>query len=52
VFTARFLVEFVKEPQIPEMADATLNLGQWYSIPAVLVGVWLVWSSRKRVPRA
>jgi phosphatidylglycerol:prolipoprotein diacylglycerol transferase len=51
-FSARFLIEFIKEPQTERMRDAALNTGQWLSIPAVLFGVWLVWSSRKRVPSA
>ena len=30
--------------------DAVLKQGQILSIPVVLAGIWLVWSSRKRVP--
>ena len=52
VFTARFVIEFFKEPQLDSMRDATLNRGQWLSIPAILFGIWLVVSSRKRVPSA
>lgn len=39
VFTARFFIEFVKEPQVGFEQDMVLNLGQLLSIPFVLLGV-------------
>jgi len=49
VFTARFFIEYVKEPQEAFEANMALNMGQWLSIPFVLFGVGLVvWSLRKR----
>ena len=35
----RFLVEFVRQPEIIILS---LTMGQWLSIPLIIVGVWLV----------
>jgi prolipoprotein diacylglyceryl transferase len=42
VFTARFLIEFVKERQVAFEDGMMLDMGQWLSIPFVLTGVVLV----------
>ena len=42
VFTARFFIEFIKEDQEAFEAGMTLNMGQWLSIPFVLVGIGLL----------
>ncbi|MFW5830981.1 MAG: prolipoprotein diacylglyceryl transferase [Prolixibacteraceae bacterium] len=42
IFTARFFIEFVKEVQEPFEATMALNMGQWLSIPFVLLGIFLV----------
>ncbi len=47
VFSARFLIEFVKEVQEPFEKGMTLDMGQLLSIPFVLVGIWLLLRSRK-----
>lgn len=39
VFSARFLIEFLKEPQVAFETEMTLNMGQLLSIPFVLLGV-------------
>ena len=39
IFTFRFFVEFFKEPQEAFEAEMTLNMGQWLSIPFVILGV-------------
>lgn len=41
-FTARFFIEFYKEVQVSFEDEMTLNMGQWLSIPLVLVGVFFV----------
>jgi prolipoprotein diacylglyceryl transferase len=41
-FTARFLIEFVKEDQEAFEACMALNMGQWLSIPFVLGGIVLI----------
>lgn len=48
---ARFLVEFVREPdsQLHWLVEATgLSMGQWLTVPLVLLGVFLVWRARRR----
>ena len=40
VFTARFFIEFLKEDQVAFEATMKINMGQWLSIPFVLVGLW------------
>ncbi len=42
VFTARFLIEFVKENQENFEEGLLLNMGQLLSIPFVLIGLYLV----------
>jgi phosphatidylglycerol---prolipoprotein diacylglyceryl transferase len=46
VFSARFLIEFVKEVQEPFERGLPLDMGQILSIPFVLVGIWLWLRSR------
>lgn len=48
VFTARFLIEFVKVKQAAYTSDVWLNTGQALSIPFFVVGVYLIVSSVKR----
>ncbi len=42
IFTARFFIEFIKEDQEAFEAGMPLNMGQWLSIPFVLLGIFLV----------
>ena len=42
VFTARFLVEFIKEDQEAFEATMSLNMGQWLSIPFIITGIVLI----------
>jgi len=39
LFTARFLIEFVKEIQVVKEEGMSINIGQWLSIPFILLGV-------------
>jgi prolipoprotein diacylglyceryltransferase len=50
IFTFRFLVEFIKEPQSPFEATMWLDLGQLLSIPAIAAGIFLVWWARRDAP--
>jgi prolipoprotein diacylglyceryltransferase len=51
VFSARFLIEFVKEDQVDFEASMKLNMGQILSIPFVLAGCYgLWWSLKNKVP--
>ena len=42
IFGFRFFVEFFKDVQVDFERSLTLNMGQWLSIPVVLVGVLLI----------
>lgn len=42
LFTARFFIEFVKENQVAFENQLTLNMGQYLSIPLVIIGVLFV----------
>lgn len=46
IFTARFFIEFVKRHQTLD-PDALLSMGQWLSIPFVLIGIFLIFRSSK-----
>ena len=42
IFASRFLIEFIKQNQEAFEAGMVLNMGQWLSIPFVLLGLFLV----------
>lgn len=42
IFLSRFFIEFIKENQEAFEADMVLNMGQWLSIPFVLLGIFLI----------
>lgn len=41
-FGARYLIEYVKNPQEAWEADMTLNMGQWLSLPFIALGIGLI----------
>ncbi|MTK54500.1 prolipoprotein diacylglyceryl transferase [Paludibacter sp.] len=47
IFIARFFIEFLKERQVAFEESMTMDMGQWLSIPFVLIGAYLVWRSLK-----
>jgi prolipoprotein diacylglyceryltransferase len=42
LFMARFLIEFIKENQETFEDSMSLNMGQWLSIPFVIIGLALI----------
>jgi len=42
MFSARFFIEFVKEPQVAFEQGMSLNMGQWMSIPFIVGGILLL----------
>lgn len=49
IFTARFIIEFYKEVQVAFEENMALDMGQWLSIPLVVVGlVFVGWSLMKK----
>ena len=52
-FGARFLIEFVKEPQVEFERTMALDMGQLLSIPFILAGICLlVYAGTKKKPAA
>jgi phosphatidylglycerol---prolipoprotein diacylglyceryl transferase len=50
MFTVRFLIEFIKEVQVGFEQSMSLNMGQWLSIPFVIIGFLLLYRSLKLQP--
>lgn len=48
VFGMRFLIEFIKEPQVEFEKNMTLNMGQLLSIPLVLAGLFILMRSFRK----
>ncbi len=42
IFVFRFFIEFLKENQVNFEDGMTLNMGQWLSIPFVLIGIYFM----------
>jgi prolipoprotein diacylglyceryltransferase len=52
VFTSRLLIEFVKEDQVAFEATMKLNMGQWLSVPFIIMGIVGLYLSLTRKKRA
>ncbi len=48
IFVARFFIEFVKNDQVGFEANMNLNMGQWLSVPFILIGIVSVVYSLKQ----
>ena len=48
IFVFRFFVEFLKENQVDFENTMTLNMGQWLSIPFVIIGIYFMLFSGKK----
>lgn len=49
VFSVRFLIEFIKLPQVGFEESMTLNMGQWLSLPFMLagsIGLYLIYRKK------
>lgn len=42
IFLFRFFIEFLKEDQVDFESTMTLNMGQWLSVPFILVGIYFM----------
>lgn len=58
LFTARFLIEFIKNDQVAFESGMTLNMGQYLSLPFIVTGIvilYLNWKKReapeKQIPK-
>ena len=54
IFTARFFIEFVKEVQVNFENNMSLDMGQWLSVPFILLGIFFLYYSfaKKTYPKA
>lgn len=52
LFIERFIDEFFKENQVDFENSMALNMGQWLSIPFILIGIWMMLRSKKLTPGA
>ncbi len=50
IFASRFLIEFVKNNQVDFEQNMTLNMGQWLSVPFVILGAVLIIYAMLRRP--
>lgn len=48
IFVARFLIEFVKNDQVGFEAEMKLNMGQWLSVPFIILGIVAIIYSLKQ----
>lgn len=48
IFLTRFFIEFIKVDQVAFEQGMTLNMGQWLSVPFVLLGLLSIWYSYHR----
>ena len=51
---SRFFVEFFREPDVQRMnvVEATgLSMGQWLTVPMIVIGLWLVFTAKGRRQR-
>lgn len=48
IFTFRFFVEFIKEVQVDFEQGMTLDMGQWLSIPFMVIGIYCIIKSSKK----
>ena len=52
-FGMRFIIEFIKEPQVEFENHMTLDMGQWLSVPFIIAGICiLIYTYRKKIPAA
>jgi phosphatidylglycerol---prolipoprotein diacylglyceryl transferase len=48
LFTARFLIEFIKNDQVTFEAGMFLNMGQWLSLPFIFIGAGLIIYTKRK----
>jgi prolipoprotein diacylglyceryl transferase len=46
LFTARFFIEFIKRDQVSFESGMMLNMGQWLSLPFILIGIGLIYYTK------
>ncbi|HPE86608.1 MAG: prolipoprotein diacylglyceryl transferase [Bacteroidales bacterium] len=46
VFTARFFIEYIKNPQVDFEIGMPLYMGQLLSLPLIIIGIWLIFRKK------
>ena len=49
IFTFRFFIEFLKENQVDFESGMTLNMGQWLSVPLIIIGFYFMLRPAKKI---
>ncbi|MCW9032387.1 MAG: prolipoprotein diacylglyceryl transferase [Gammaproteobacteria bacterium] len=49
IFGSRFLIEFIKIPQESFEPILSLNMGQWLSLPFILIGALFIYLSQRKI---
>lgn len=52
IFGLRFIYEFLKENQVAFEDELAFNMGQYLSIPLVIIGIWLLFRSLNKPQKA
>ncbi len=52
LFVERFIVEFFKENQVAFEDEMAINMGQWLSVPFIMVGIFFMIQSFRRPPNS
>lgn len=52
VFGSRILIEFIKQPQVEFENSMALDMGQWLSIPFVIIGIYFMIRSNKKMEKS
>lgn len=47
LFGARFLIEFIKNAQVEFEKSMILDMGQWLSVPFIVLGIWILIKAHK-----
>lgn len=50
LWSVRFFVEFIKENQVDFEETMALNMGQWLSIPFIILGLYFMFRPKKEIP--
>lgn len=50
MFATRFLIEFVKNPQVAFEQNMSLSMGQWLSVPFTLIGIYFIVRGYQHAP--
>ena len=48
IFVSRFFIEYIKNPQEEFELNMSLLMGQWLSIPFILLGIYMIWRGATR----